>query len=213
MWRNSKVDEPVQTLQKSGIKIPLPAPHTKGNLSVAEAIAKRRSHREFAAKSLAPEEVSQLCWAAQGITNKEQGLRASPSAGALYPITVFVMNSEGLFEYEPDGHLLRKLLGGDLREKLQAAALDQSCVGEAPLCLIIMMDVSVTAAKYGSHAERYCLIEVGHVAQNVLLQATALDLAGVPVGAFNERQVSSLLQLPKNLQPVYLLPLGHPPKK
>ncbi len=195
---------------KPGEKMRLPAPQTAGGLSVAAALAKRRSHREFAARLLSLEQVSQLCWAAQGITDREQGLRAAPSAGALYPITLFLVDAQGVYEYEPHGHALRCVRTGDLRGKLQAAAWDQLCVGAAPLCLIFAMDVGRTAAKYGHRAERYCLLEAGHVAQNVLLQATALELVGVPVGAFKDAEVAALLDLPGNLRPVYLVPVGQP---
>ncbi len=179
-------------------------------MGLAEVLKRRRSRREFSGKSLSLAQVAQLCWAAQGITDDIQGFRTAPSAGALYPITVFVVDTNGVYEYEPAGHALRQAAAGDLRGKLQAAALDQPCVGEAPLCLVIAVDVARTASKYGSRAERYCLLEAGHVAQNVLLQATALGLAGVPVGAFDHRRVASTLALPPNLRPVYLLPLGYP---
>jgi len=154
--------------------------------------------------------VAQLCWAAQGITDQAGGGRTAPSAGALYPLTVFVVDAAGLGEYEPRLHALRDVLSGDIRGELQAAAHDQPWVGAAPVCLVIAMDVGQTAAKYGRRAERYCLLEAGHAAQNVLLQATALGLGGVPVGAFDDDRVSDLLRLPRNLRPVYLIPLGYP---
>jgi SagB-type dehydrogenase family enzyme len=120
------------------------------------------------------------------------------------------VDESGVYEYEPGRHALHPTLASDLRAKLQAAALDQPCVGEAPLCLVISIDVGRTASKYGGRAERYCLLEAGHVAQNVLLQATALGLAGVPVGAFEDQRIAALLELPPNLRPVYLVPLGYP---
>jgi SagB-type dehydrogenase family enzyme len=179
-------------------------------MPLAEALARRRSVRDFATQPLSLEEVGQLCWAAQGVTDETAGLRAAPSAGARYALTVFVVDGTGVSQYEPRGHHLREVVSGDLRPMLQAAAHDQPCVGAAPVSLVIAMDVSRIASKYGRRAERYALLEAGHAAQNVLLQATALGLGGVPVGAFSDEEVSTLLHLPANSDPVYLIPLGYP---
>lgn len=189
----------------------MPAPRTSGGMPLADVLARRRSGREFAPGQLAPEQVSQLCWAAQGVTDPTQGYRTAPSAGALFPITLYVVDRGSVFEYHPGRHVLTRLRDGDCRDQLQSAALGQPCVGAAPVCLVIAMDVGRSASKYGHSAERYCLLEAGHVAQNVLLQATALGLVGVPVGAFDDRAITTLLRLPPNREPVYLLPIGHPP--
>jgi SagB-type dehydrogenase family enzyme len=189
---------------------PLPAPNTSDGMAVAQAIRLRRSLRDFDDTPLTPAQVSQLCWAAQGITDPRRGRRAAPSAGALYPMTVFVVDARGVFEYLPQEHALRPIAVGDERKKLQAAALDQESVGGAPMCMVIVIDVDRTAAKYGNRALRYCLMEAGHVAQNVMLQATDLGMGGVTVGAFDEQRVAALLKLSTDLRPVYLLPLGHP---
>lgn len=176
---------------------PLPRPEDRDSLSMAEALSLRRSHREFADKALALEHVSRLCWAAQGITDSLQGFRTAPSAGALFPITLLVVSSEGVHQYQPKGHSLCHLTGADVRAKLQRASLDQACVATAPVCLAIAADVARSAGKYGRRAERYCLLEAGHVAQNVLLEATALGLVGVPVGAFKDREIAAVLDLPR----------------
>jgi SagB-type dehydrogenase family enzyme len=187
----------------------LPPAATQDRMSVAEAIAHRRSCRRFAQTPLTSAEVSQLCWAAQGITDRE-GRRTAPSAGALYPLVVFVADALGVYRYDPQHHVLETVVAGDVRPLLQSAAHDQKSVGGAPLVLAIAIDVGRTAAKYGRRAERYCLLEAGHAAQNVLLQATAIGLGGVPIGAFDDAAVGATLGLPGKLQPVYLLPLGHP---
>jgi SagB-type dehydrogenase family enzyme len=179
-------------------------------MPVAEAIALRRSCRDFDDTALTPVEIAQLCWAAQGITDPGRGRRTAPSAGALYPATAFVVDARGVFEYLPDRHALRRVVDGDVRQKLQAAALDQECVGGAAMCMVIAMNVGRTAAKYGGRARRYCLMEAGHIAQNVLLQATDLGLGGVTIGAFDQQEVAALLKVPRPLEPVYLLPLGNP---
>ena len=192
--------------------IDLPLPELHGGMPLAEALAHRRSRREFAARRPTPAQVAQLCWAAQGITAGEPGLRTAPSAGATYPITLLVVEPAGVYRYEPSGHRLRRLLAGDVRARLRAAAADQSCVGEAPLCLVLAVEPAVVAARYGRRrGGRYGLLEAGHAAQNVLLQAAALGLAGVPVGAFADRQVAHVLGLPPGLHVVYyLLPVGVP---
>jgi SagB-type dehydrogenase family enzyme len=197
------------TTTANGEVLSLPSPQITGGMPLTEALARRRSHREFADQPLTRQQVSQLCWAAQGVSDETRGLRTAPSAGALYPLTVFVIDEHGAYEYEPERHALRTVAAGDLRSELQAAALNQPAVGNAPVCVVIAMNVSRTAAKYKDRAERYCLLEAGHVAQNVLLQATALGLTGVPMGGFEPRRVAKVLDLAANLEPVYLIPLGH----
>lgn len=189
--------------------IALPDPQTTSGMALHDVLLRRRSCREFSERPLTDQQLTQLCWAAQGISG-EDGLRTTPSAGALFPMTLFVANSAGLFEYLPRRQALRSLLNKDVRKSLQAAALGQECVGEAPVCLILAMNVKKTAGKYGDRAARYCTLEAGHAAQNVLLEATALGLGGVPVGAFQDRDVSAVLKLPEDLLPVYLLPVGYP---
>jgi SagB-type dehydrogenase family enzyme len=186
----------------------LPPPTTVGGMPLHEVLHRRRSQRDFSRRPLSTREVGQLCWAAQGITSPD-GLRTTPSAGALFGLVLRVVDAEGLFEYQPASHALQCLATGDIRPQLQVAALDQACVGSAPVCIAISIDVGRIASKYERRAERYCLLEAGHAAQNILLQATALGLAGVPVGAFRDGAVAAALQLPPRLRPVYLLPVGH----
>lgn len=189
---------------------PLPEPRLAGPISVEEAVAERRSVRSFADEPLTRQEISQLCWAGQGITDAKRGLRASPSAGALYPIELYVLTAEEVAHYVPKGHRLELHQPGDLRPALRWAALDQEAITDAPACVVITAVVERTARKYGERAERYCFMEAGHVAQNVFLQAAALGLAGVPIGAFEDDRVAAMLKLPKDHRPLYLLPLGHP---
>jgi SagB-type dehydrogenase family enzyme len=193
--------------------IRLPLPKTKDGMSLAEALARRRTQRKFSDQALSLEQVSQLCWAAQGITQVERGLRTAPSAGALFPMTIFLLDRNGVFEYRPKEHALHRLMTGDVRQDPKAGPLNQPSVHSAPICLVITMDVARLTAKFKEHAERYCLLEAGHVAQNVLLQATALGLAAVPVGGADEAKTSAALKLPENLRPVYLLPVGYPAKE
>lgn len=188
----------------------LPPPALTGPLTLEEAIVSRRSIREFTDRPLTDQELSQLCWAAQGITDSRSGHRAAPSAGALFPIEVYLVTPEGVEHYHPQGHRLERYLDGDHRRALQAAALQQESVGRAPLCMVVTAVVERTARKYGPQSERYCLIEAGHVGQNILLQATALKLGAAPLGAFEPPAVARALQLPKDHTVLYLIPVGRP---
>jgi SagB-type dehydrogenase family enzyme len=195
------------TTKQSSIR--LPRPSQQGERSLEETLAARRSVRAFTSESLTDDEILQLLWAAQGITHPE-GLRTAPSAGALFPLELYVATSAGLYHYNPAKHELRQRDGADLRRPLYRAALAQDAVMEAPAVFVVTAVYGRTAAKYGDRTERYVHIEVGHAAQNLLLQAVALDLAGVPVGAFDDDQVGKALQLPGDESPLYLIPVGHP---
>jgi len=193
-----------------GESIQLPPAKVKGEISLEESIARRRSIRAFAAKPLSLEQIGQLLWAAQGITEKDKGLRAIPSAGALYPLEVYAVLPEGIYHYSPLRHELKRILTGDRRLELQKAARDQEAIGSAPAVFVLTGVHERTAAKYGDRATRYVSIEAGHACQNVLLQAAAQNLAGVPVGAFEDAQVTKIIKLAKNENPLYLVPVGYP---
>jgi len=185
----------------------LPAPVLKGKMSLEEVLKKRESLRDFSSTPLTDAELSQLLWATQGKT-RGWGGRTAPSAGALYPLEIYVVLPEGVFHYSPDEHRLARTAAGDLRGPLASAALDQACVREAPAAFVIAAVYERTAWKYSGRAERYVKIEAGHAGQNLLLQATALGLGAVPVGAFHDDQVHRVLALPKNHEPLYLIPVG-----
>jgi SagB-type dehydrogenase family enzyme len=189
--------------------IELPAPRTSGPMPLERALAERRSVRAFTDEPLSLEELSQLLWAAQGIT-AEWGGRTAPSAGALYPLEVYAATPDGVYRYVPEDHGLEPLATGDLRPALAGAALGQEAIRDAPVVLVIAAVFRRTEVKYGARAERYVHLEAGHAAQNVLLQAVALGLGGVPIGAFSDRDVQRVLGLPADHAPLYLIPVGHP---
>lgn len=179
-----------------------------GGMSLTEALRARRSVREFGPERLSAAEISELAWAAQGITHGE-GFRTAPSAGALYPLELYVVTPEGLYHYRPRGNRLVELGGGDLRPALQRAAHGQEAVGQGAAVFVIAAVYARTAAKYGpERGARYVHIEVGHAAQNLLLQAAALGLGAVPVGAFDDGAVHRVLGLPPDQAPLYLIPVG-----
>jgi SagB-type dehydrogenase family enzyme len=188
-------------------RIILPEPRLKSVTSIEEAIAKRRSIREYSKDELTLKEISQLLWAAQGITN-EKGFRTAPSAGALYPIEIYLVTKKGVFKYEPLGHYIYMILKGDVRNELAKAALGQDWVAKAPVSIVITGVYERTAKKYGNRGERYVLMEAGHVSQNIYLQCTSLGLGTVAVGAFYDLQVQEVLKIPKDHRPLYIMPVG-----
>ena len=213
MWQASEqvVVGPSPTVDK--IRITLPEPRYDSNVSIEEALLNRRSIREYAGEPLMLQEVSQLLWAAQGITDS-RGFRTAPSAGALYPLEVYVVVgdveslTEGVYRYKPQEHELIKVLDGDKRVELAKAALGQAWVKEAAADIVITAVYERTTVKYGDRGIRYVHMEAGHAAQNLCLQATAMDLGTVTVGAFYDEQVKEVLSLPKDEQPLYIIPVG-----
>ena len=188
--------------------IQLPQPVLDGDLSVEKAIAGRRSRRHFRGRALSLVEVGQLLWAAGGITDRASGKRAAPSAGARYPLELYAVLPDGLYRYRPAEHALERVASGDARDRLADAA-DQEFIAFAPCTVAISAVFSRTTARYGQRGEaRYVPMDVGHAAENLLLQAAALGMGGCPVGAFDDEQVARVLQLPPEEQPLYLLPVG-----
>jgi SagB-type dehydrogenase family enzyme len=189
----------------------LPPVPREGAVSVEEALQQRRSTREFGAAAVDLATIGRLLWAAQGATQEGGAGRSAPSAGGTYPLEVYAVLGDGLLHYVPRGHRAEWIDRADLRDVLYRAALEQTAVRDAPVVLVITALPARTEERYGDRAERYVFLEAGHAAQNVLLQATALGLAAVPVGAFTDDEVASALQLGAGEVPVYLIPIGHPP--
>jgi SagB-type dehydrogenase family enzyme len=190
--------------------IALPSPQSRGQVSLEEVLARRRSIRELTADPLTRAEIGQLLWAAQGVTDAA-GRRTAPSAGGLYPLELYAVTAEGVFHYLPATHEIRPVRDGDLRPRLRSAAYDQAPVGDAPLVVVVTVVPARTAAKYGAdRARRYVDLEAGHAAQNLLLEAVALGLGGVPIGAFDDARVADVLGLRAGEEPRYLLAVGHP---
>ncbi len=192
-------------------EIQLPAPIYKGKMSLEEVIFKRRSQRYFAEQDLDWRQIGQLLWAAQGITARREGynLRAAPSAGALYPMEIYVLNRNGLFHYLPLTHKLEILDDSDLRAELAEAALGQFSVAQAPVDIVICAVYQRLTKKYGQRGLRYAHIEAGHIAQNIHLEAVSLGLGSVPIGAFNDEIVKDILSLPQECEPLYIIPVGY----
>jgi SagB-type dehydrogenase family enzyme len=195
----------------SGI-IALSPPDATGSVPLETALAKRRSVRHFTGVPVPPTELSQLLWAAQGISgaDKHGPVRTAPSSGRSMPLEVYTVTPDGLGHYRPTEHELEMLRTDDLRSALAEAAGGQPCIAEAALVIAVTAMTARTAEKYEGRAGRFVALEAGHAVQNVLLQATALGLGAVPVGSFDDAKVSELLTLPGGCAPLYLVAVGHP---
>ncbi len=204
--RGSSEGTPMRTATRD--RIVLPQPQLQGRMTLEEALAARRSVREFRKRPLELHELSQLLWAAQGVTGRG-GLRSAPSAGALYPLEVYVALPTGSYHYEPAHHRLEPCSDEDIRPALHRAA-GQALVLEAPAVFVITGVEARTALRYSGRAARYVQLEAGHAAQNLLLEATALGLGGVPVGAFDDVGVHRAMRLAAGEEALYLIPVGQP---
>ena len=211
----------IDTMDKTTIK--LSEPKLKSNVSIEEALQQRRSVREFAEEPLTLQEISQLLWAAYGITQHtvngpdflRGGFRTAPSAGALYPLEFYVITGDvdglepGIYHYNSEKHELSKILDGDKRKDISEAALQQEMFVSAPATIVITAEVARTASKYGARGrEHYVWLEAGHSAQNICLQCVSLNLGTCTVGAFDDSKIIRVLNLKGEEEPVYLLPLG-----
>lgn len=196
------------------MEVKLPEPMLKGEMSVEEALVRRKSRRCYRADPLTLREVAQLLWAGQGAV--KGGRRTAPSAGATYPMELYLVVREmgvenlvpGIYRYNPEPHTLTLVERGDLSQHLYRAALEQGWVLEAPVNIVLTAYPPRTVTRYGNRGYRYIYMEAGHVSQNIYLQAEALDLATVAVGAFYDEDVRGLLRLPKGYMILYIHPVG-----
>lgn len=189
--------------------VKLPEPKRTGKVSLEETIERRRSERSLSGKGLTLEEISQLLWACQGITDRKNRFRSAPSAGATYPLEIYLASIDGLFSYLPDTHSIKRLKNDDVKEGLARAAYGQSFVKDAAIAIIICADFTRTTSRYGKRGENYVYMEVGHAAENLHLQAVSQGLGSVPVGAFSDDRVKEILSLPDNINPIYIIPVGY----
>ena len=188
-------------------EIALPKPNIAGALSLEQAIGRRRSVRAFGARTVPVDTIGQLLWAGQGVTSAD-GKRAAPSAGALYPLELYAITAAQVMHYLPHGHRAETRVTPDLRPQLRALALGQASVGAAPVVIVMAAEPGRLSQRYGTRANAYTDIEVGHAAQNMLLQAVALGLAAVPVAALDGTRAARTLALPSGQTVVYLIPVG-----
>ncbi|MBM4338230.1 MAG: SagB/ThcOx family dehydrogenase [Deltaproteobacteria bacterium] len=190
-------------------EIRLPKPKEKGSVSIEEALNKRKSVRDYKKASLSIEEVSQLLWSGSG---KNLYRRTAPSAGATYPLEIYLVAGEvegvepGVYHYSIARHSLVKIKEQDARREVCRAALEQRMIERAPITIIIAAEYGRTTAHYGQRGIRYVHMEVGHVGQNVSLQAVALNMGTVMIGAFDDQRVKEVLEIEE--EPLYIIPVG-----
>lgn len=197
-----------------GIKvIKLPEPDRAGSVPLEATLQKRRSVRYFQNIPLSLESAAQLLWAAQGISDR-RGLRTAPSAGALYPLEIYLVTGnvdgleKGIYHYKPADHSLTFTSEGDYLRMLSRAALRQDAIHHAPAVFVIAGKQERTTVKYGERGVHYMYMESGHAAQNICLQAVALGLDSVTIGAFADREVAEILKIGKDTEPLYIIPVG-----
>ncbi|MCE1247962.1 MAG: SagB/ThcOx family dehydrogenase [Firmicutes bacterium] len=189
--------------------ISLPMISKKGSLSFEEVLSSRKSVRKFSSKELDWNQTGQLLWAVQGVQFVNKKKKTSPSAGSTYPLTAYVVCSEGVFKYLPEEHKLLVIVQGDHRTALSMAALEQKWVAEAPLSVILTGIYERTEERYGARGRTYVQMEAGHAAQNLHLQAVSLGLGSVPVGAFIDSKVAQIIRCREGEIPLYILPVGY----
>ncbi len=195
-------------------KINLPEPLKESEFSVEEALKERRSVRSFKDEELTLQEVSQILWAAQGITQKETGFRSAPSAGATYPLEVYLVVRKvegldpGVYRFLPEEQALHELVKGDKSEELMSGALNQGFIEDAPVNIVFTAVYGRTVNRYGERGERYVYMEAGHAAQNIYLQCESLDLGTVVIGAFDNEKIRRTINASREEKPLYIIPIG-----
>ncbi len=193
----------------------LPEPVLDSGVSLEESIKKRRSIRQYTQSALSLNIVAQLLWATQGITGAGGG-RSAPSAGALYPLEVYLAAARveglaaGVYKYRPSDHGLALIRGKNINDDLASAALNQPSVKNAAVSLVIAAVYERATSKYGERGIRYSILEAGHAAQNFCLQAVALGLGSVTIGAFDDERVKGVTGMKDDESPLYILSAGQP---
>ncbi len=213
--------QPISTTDQRTVisTVSLPTPIIQGNMSVEQAIQNRRSVRHYNDQPLTLQDVSQILWAAQGITDKTQNLRSVPSGGQVYPLEVYIIVgkggvtglSEGVYHYNPYNNSLEQTSKRDARSDLSQAANGQVWVKQAPADVVITGDYNKMVAKYKDETlcTRFVNLEAGHAGENIYLEAEARDLVTVALGSFKDDSVHTILGLPDNENTIYIMPVGH----
>jgi SagB-type dehydrogenase family enzyme len=204
----------INETQDHGNLVSLPPPRSKGNLSLEETLLGRRSIRQFSTGALSIGDLSQLLWSAQGITN-EMGFRTAPSAGATFPLEIFIMANQvsglrkGIYHYNPFDNTLELIHEKDVSSDVARVSYSQSMIHEAGAVIVFGAVFERTTQRYDERGIRYVYNEIGHASQNVHLQAVSLGLGTVVVGAFRDEEVEQILGLDPQIRVLYMMPVGH----
>jgi SagB-type dehydrogenase family enzyme len=197
-------------------RISLPVPALKGAVSVEEALKQRRTVRSFASRDLSLTQVSQLLWGADGVSD-DRGHRTAPSAGATYPLELYLAVGErgvkdlapGIYRYLTPEHALELVAPGEARPAIARASLNQTWMAQAPVLVVIAAQYRRCTQRYGERGVMYTHMEAGEVGQNVFLQAEALGLGAGIVGAFSDAALAQVLKLPPDIVPLLVMPVGY----
>lgn len=198
--------------------IKLPTPATNETITLNKALKKRISCRNFKNKAINLSKLSGILWAADGINDKSfKPRRTAPSAGATYPLELYVAVKKesvyeleaGVYHYNPEKHILTKHLHEDIFDKLPQATFDQSFITNASVVLLIASQNERTTKLYGERGVQYIWMEAGGVCQNIHLKVVEMKLGTVVIGAFEDNKVKESFK-PKNEEPLALMPIGYP---
>jgi SagB-type dehydrogenase family enzyme len=190
--------------------INLPKPEINATFSLDKALQERRSVRDYTSQELSQQQISQLLWAGDGISNQKKKLRTAPSAWETYPLNLYLVKADGVWQYDTLTHSIRKLANGDMRQQLKKACMEQKQITKAQDIIVITMQNNKLSNKMGiDNSKRFALLEAGCVTQNILLEATALGLAGVPMTGFVDQEVRSALTIPEGQEAVFVIPVGY----
>ena len=196
-------------------EIQLPTPWYEGQESLEAVLSRRSSGRNFSDRPLPLTKLAQILWAAQGtVVHAISGAtRTAPSAGATYPLEVYVVAGNvddlaaGIYHYNQERHSLVSVAVGEYRDKLANIALGQDFLATAAVSLVLVADYARTTSRYGTRGIRYVHMEIGHVTQNIHLQAEAMQLASVAVGAFEDDSLKTMLKT--EYEPLMVVPVGY----
>jgi len=212
-YYNSKKE--LALISTSPVCYKLIPPHEKSPVSLEEALIKRRTHRKYINMKIQAEDVSQLLWSAYGITEPNWDLRTTPSAGAVYPLNIYLLVKnvkgidKGVYQYNPYDSTITRIINYDIKNEVAIAALNQEMISDAPACILISAEFEKMIKIYGEQrSPRYIYMEAGHAAQNIYLQAEALHLGTCAIGAFNDKKVMELFNMKESEEPLYLMPIG-----
>lgn len=194
----------------------LPQPRIHGGMPLVQALEARRSIRDYADEPLTLQDISQLLWSAQGVTEPETGYRTTPSAGATFPLETYLVAGAvdgleaGVYRYDPASHAIKQTAAGDIRAELAAACMNQGCVGNCAVGILFGTVEQRTADTYGELAHDFVMMEAGHAAQNISLQAVDLGLGAVAIGAIDAGKVKAMTGMGNEAEPVYMMVMGKP---
>jgi SagB-type dehydrogenase family enzyme len=179
-----------------------------GESELLDAISRRGSVRDLSADPLTDAELAALLWSAQGVSTPG-GARTVPSAGALYPLEMYVVTPDEVLHYVPSTSSV-EVRYDDRAKELVAEAVSDTPASRAYALVVITGVPDRITGKYADRGIRYMWMEAGHAAQNLLLAAAALGLGGVTIGAFNDAGLADALGLSDAEEPLYLIPIGRP---